>query len=309
VSGVQFPLWPPFFTAEILNSIRMQFLKKIIDYCILLRLNKPIGIFLLLWPTLIALWIAGEGHPNPTIVFIFALAVVLMRSAGCVINDMADQKFDAKVSRTCNRPLVTGKVSKKEALLLFILLIALAFLLVLQLNFFTIQLSLLSLLLAMFYPFMKRVTHLPQVILGMAFSMAIPMAFAAQLNTIPTIAWALTLANVCWVVAYDTQYAMVDKLDDLKIGVKSTAILFAAADRWIILILQFMAMLLFILIGYSLQLNFYYYLGLLIAVTQILYQFKLIYKREPDHCLQAFLNNNLLGASIFIGLLLAYTTL
>lgn len=284
----------------------MQTLIKLSHYTNLLRLNKPIGILLLLWPTLIALWIASSGHPNISLVFIFVMGVILMRSAGCVINDIADQKFDQNVSRTSTRPLVTGQVSSREAYLLFGFLISLALILVLQLNQLTILLSIIGLLLAMIYPLMKRITHVPQIILGMAFSMAIPMAFAAQLNSIPTVTWLLVLANLCWVVAYDTQYAMVDREDDLKIGVKSTAILFGKADRWIILILQTSALLIFLILGLKLELNIYYYLGILAAMFQMLYQFLLIFKRDPSQCLRAFLNNNLFGAWLFLGVCLAY---
>ncbi len=279
---------------------------RILCYGNLLRLNKPIGIFLLLWPTLIALWIAGEGHPNPKVVIIFILGVILMRSAGCVINDIFDQKFDAQVKRTRNRPLVTTQVSTREAILLFLFLTTLAFLLVLQLNSLTILLALFSLIIAVLYPLMKRITYLPQVVLGIAFSMAIPMAFAALLNTVPIVAWYLGLANIFWVVAYDTQYAMVDKSDDLKIGVKSTAILFGNADRWIILGLQTLSITVLLFIGYYLNLNFYYKLGILMASIQVLYQFKLTYHREPTQCFRAFLNNHWLGAFILLGTFLAY---
>lgn len=285
---------------------KIQAYQKISNYAVLLRLNKPIGIFLLLWPTLIALWIAGNGHPDPSIVVIFVLGVILMRSAGCVINDMVDKRLDKSVSRTATRPLVTGKVSLKEARFLFTSLILIAAILVLQLNLFTILLACISLLFAMIYPFMKRITHLPQVILGMAFSMAIPMAFAAQLNSIPIVAWCLVLANILWVIAYDTQYAMVDREDDIKIGIKSTAVLFGHMERLIILTLQIAFLIILLMIGFSLKLKFFYYAGILGAAFFIFYQTILIRNREPVQCFQAFLNNNLVGASLFLGLSFSY---
>lgn len=281
-------------------------LRKSIHYCILLRLNKPIGILLLLWPTLIAVWIAGYGHPEPRIVFIFILGVIIMRSAGCVVNDIADQNFDAKVKRTRLRPITSGQVTNKEAYFIFCLLLFLACILVLQLNTFTLFLSIISLLLSMIYPFMKRITHLPQLVLGITFSMAIPMAFVAQLNALPTIAWYLVIANSLWVIAYDTQYAMVDREDDIKIGVKSTAILFGQMDRLMILFLQILSLSIFLWIGLSLKLSNAYYLGILAATLLMCYQFVLTYQRDPHQCLKAFLNNNLFGAVIFAGLYFSY---
>lgn len=270
------------------------------------RLNKPIGIFLLLWPTVIALWIAGNGHPDPKIVFIFVMGVIVMRSAGCVINDLADQSFDGKVERTKTRPLVTGLVSAKQAFILLSLLLLIAFSLVLQLNVFTLKLSFIALFLATLYPFMKRYTHFPQVILGAAFGFAIPMAFAAQLNTIPSLAWLLYLATVFWVIAFDTQYAMVDRKDDIMIGVKSTAIFCGNYDRWAIPIMQIIALILFAGVGFAAGLTHYFYLAILIALGFVFYQWRLIFKREPEQCFRAFLNNNALGACLFLGVLLDY---
>lgn len=280
----------------------MRNLNKISSYVTLLRLNKPIGILLLLWPTLIALWIAGSGHPDLRIVSIFVLGVIIMRSAGCVINDIADKNLDGKVRRTQTRPLVTGQVSRQEAFIIFGICLFLALLLVLQLNRLTQLLAVLSLLLAIIYPLMKRFMQLPQLILGFAFSMSIPMAFAAELNSIPIVAWYLVFANICWVVAYDTQYAMVDRNDDLKAGIKSTAILFGDYDRLIILFLQTLSLIVFLIIGYELTLSIPYYVGIFIAAVSMLYQFALIYRRDPTQCLQAFLNNRFFGASIFLGL-------
>lgn len=285
------------------HGLNMDKLKNIAT---LMRLNKPIGIFLLLWPTLIALWIAGEGHPEPFITFIFIAGVFVMRSAGCVINDYFDQKFDAKVSRTQKRPLVLNKVTSYEALTVFAVLIGLAFILVLQLSFMTIVYSLGALLLATLYPLMKRYTHLPQIVLGAAFAWSIPMAFVAQEQSLMPNAWILYLATLLWVIAYDTEYAMVDREDDLKIGVKSTAILFGNLDRSMVLLLQILSLCLFV--GLGLQLNFggYYYSGIFLAGCFALYQQWLIKDRKPERCFQAFLNNNALGISLFLGVYLEY---
>lgn len=275
-------------------------------YVQLMRLDKPIGIFLLLWPTLFALWIAGEGSPNPKIVLIFIMGVVIMRSAGCVINDIADRKVDGKVTRTSTRPLAIGIVSVREALILFCSLLLMAFLLVLQLNTLTIVLSFAALLLAVFYPFMKRITNLPQMILGIAFAWSIPMVFMALTEQIPLVAWVLYAATVFWVIAYDTQYAMVDRMDDIKIGVKSTAILFGQADRAIIFVLQIGMLGSLILLGQMIHSGSFYYLGVVGAALFIAYQQYLIRDREPKACFKAFLNNNLLGTYLFLGILFDY---
>lgn len=279
---------------------------RLYQYVLLTRLHRPIGIYLLLWPTLWAVWIASAGQPNWLITIVFILGVILMRSAGCVINDYADRNIDTHVQRTKQRPIASGDVSTKEALILFIILCLIAFGLVLLLNPLTIQLSFVALLLAAIYPFMKRYTHLPQVFLGAAFGWAIPMAFAAELNTIPMIAWWLFVTNVLWVIVYDTMYAMVDRKDDLKIGVKSTAILFGQADKLIIASLQIVVLSLLVGLGLKLAFNWAYYLGLTAATLLAFYQQWLIKDREPSLCFKAFLNNHWFGLVIFIGIVLQY---
>ncbi len=273
-------------------------------YVQLTRLNRPIGILLLLWPTLWALWIAGEGHPDPQLVVIFILGVVLMRSAGCVINDYADRRIDRHVARTKNRPLTTGQISEHEALILFGVLAIIAFLLVLLLNPLTIALSFGGVFLAVSYPFMKRYTHLPQAYLGAAFGWAIPMAFAAQTGGLPNGLWLLFLATLLWAMIYDTMYAMVDRHDDLKIGVKSSAILFGRHDRLIIALLQASLLLVLYLAGKTFALGIYYIVGLTGAALLSLYHQWLIRNRDPDFCFKAFLHNHWLGAVVFLGILL-----
>jgi 4-hydroxybenzoate polyprenyltransferase len=276
------------------------------DYIELMRLNKPIGIFLLLWPTLWALWIAGEGRPDIQVLVIFVLGVVLMRSAGCVINDYADRNFDRHVARTRDRPLTAGRVAPRRALLLFTMLCLLAFGLVLLLNRLTLLLSFGGVALAILYPFMKRVTHLPQVILGAAFGWAVPMAFAAQTGSVPQIAWLMFTATVLWATAYDTLYAMVDRQDDLVLGLKSTAILFGDSDRKIIGMLQLMVLACLVMIGHQAGLGLIYYAGVALAALLAAYQQYLIRYRERDACLQAFLNNNWFGMVVFLGILLDF---
>ena len=282
------------------------FFTRLLDYARLMRLDKPIGIFLLLWPTLWALFIAGQGQPDHTVLVIFVLGVILMRSAGCVINDYADRDIDSHVSRTSNRPLATGRVSTREAKILFLVLCLLALLLVLQLNTLTIALSVVGALLAASYPFMKRITYLPQVFLGAAFGWAVPMAFAAQTGTVPQIAWLMFLATLLWATAYDTMYAMVDREDDLALGVKSTAILFGDSDRQIVGLLQIMVLLCLLMIGRQAELGSIYYLGVLAAAVLFAYQQFLIRFRTREGCFQAFLNNNWVGAAVFLGILLDY---
>ncbi|MBU2477539.1 MAG: 4-hydroxybenzoate octaprenyltransferase, partial [Gammaproteobacteria bacterium] len=269
---------------------------RLYQYYLLTRLHKPIGILLLLWPTLWALWIAAQGLPPTQILLVFVAGVVLMRSAGCVINDYADRNFDQHVERTQDRPIAAGRVSPPEALVLFALLCVIAFILVLTLNRLTLYLSFGALLLAALYPFTKRYTYLPQLVLGAAFGWAIPMAFAAVQDQVPKIAWLLFVVNILWATAYDTFYAMVDRDDDVKIGVKSTAILFGSADRLVIGVLQILVLVGLILIGRMAGLGLYFYLGLLIAAGLALYQQYLARNRDKSGCFQAFLNNNWFGA-------------
>ena len=276
------------------------------QYALLARLHKPIGIFLLLWPTLWTLWIAAEGVPHPGVLTVFVLGVILMRSAGCVINDYADREIDPRVNRTKDRPIASGRVSADEAMLLFMALCFSAFLLVLTMNTFTILLSLGGVMLAAIYPFMKRYTHMPQVVLGMAFGWSVPMAFAAQTNSVPKIAWLIYVVTVLWAVIYDTMYAMADRMDDLKIGVKSTAILFGDADRVIIGILQAMMLFSLYLIGQQAQMGDTYTLAILISAVLMVYHQYLIRFRQPAACISAFLNNNWVGAVIFIGIVANY---
>lgn len=279
---------------------------KLRDYAQLMRLHRPIGIFLLLWPTLWALWIAAEGWPDPLVLFVFVTGVVLMRSAGCVINDYADRDFDPQVARTRERPLAAGRVTPREALLLFVALCLAAFLLVLLMNRLTILLAFVGALLAATYPFMKRCTHLPQVYLGAAFGWSVPMAYAAQTGELTRVTWLLFVATVVWATAYDTMYGMVDRDDDLRIGVKSTAILFGSADRLIIGILQGLLLFDLVLVGHTAKLGQYYFFGLLVAAALALYQQYLIRDREPEGCFAAFLNNNWFGAVVFLGIFLDY---
>jgi 4-hydroxybenzoate polyprenyltransferase len=279
---------------------------KLLAYHRLMRTDKPIGALLLLWPTLWALWVATPGLPPLWILAVFVAGVWLMRAAGCVVNDYADRKFDGHVKRTANRPLPSGDVTEKEARTLFVVLVLLSFLLVLTLNTMTILLSVAALALAWVYPFMKRYTHLPQVVLGAAFGWSIPMAFAAVSESVPLSCWLMFLANILWAVAYDTQYAMVDRDDDLKIGIKSTAILFGRQDKLIIGILQVAVLTLMVAIGYLNQLNGAFYGAVAAAGVLFIYQQKLIANREREACFKAFLNNNYVGLVLFVGLAISY---
>lgn len=274
------------------------------DFVQLMRLDRPIGTYLLLWPTLWALWIAAAGLPNLRVLFIFVAGVVMMRAAGCVINDYADRHIDGHVRRTRERPLATGRVTEQEALGLFAILVGVSALLVLLTNWLTIGLSFVGVALAVAYPFCKRFTFYPQLVLGAAFSWAIPMAFAAEINSLPEALWLLYLANLLWTVAYDTQYAMCDREDDLKIGVKSTAILFGDADRAIIGLLQALTIVCLLLVGTRFELGMYYNLGLLAMLASFGWQHWLIRDREPAACLTAFLSNHWSGMLVFIGLAL-----
>lgn len=275
-------------------------------YLQLMRLDRPIGTLLLLWPTLWALWLAAGGFPHWHLLIIFPLGVLLMRSAGCVINDYADRRVDGFVARTALRPLATGAVSTREALALFAGLCVLAFVLVLFTNRLTVLLAFVAVALAALYPFMKRYTHLPQVVLGAAFGWSIPMAFAAQLNEVPRTAWLLFSANLLWTIAYDTFYAMVDRDDDIKIGIKSTAILFGDDDRVITATLQAMTLLTLIFVGVQFHLAYWFYVSLIGVTGLFVYQQWLIRERRRDLCLQAFLNNNRVGALIFAGIFLHF---
>ncbi len=276
------------------------------QYFLLMRLHKPIGSLLLLWPMLWALWIAAAGHPDVRVLVVFVLGVLLMRSAGCVINDYADRNFDPHVRRTRDRPLAAGRVTSREALVLFTALCLVSFLLVLLMNRLTILLSLVGVLLAVSYPFTKRYTHLPQVYLGAAFGWAVPMVFAAQTGTVPAIAWLIFIANILWATVYDTMYAMVDREDDLRIGVKSSAILFGSDDRLIIGLVQVLLLACLILVGLQAGLGPVYFAGLAAATGFALYQQFLIRERRPERCFRAFLNNNWFGAAVFAGIVLDY---
>jgi 4-hydroxybenzoate polyprenyltransferase len=284
----------------------MMIAERLKDYARLMRLHRPIGILLLLWPTLWALWIAGQGRPDPHVLAVFLLGVVLMRSAGCVINDYADRDFDPHVERTRDRPIAAGRVSPREALVLFAALCLIAFALVLTLNRLTILLSFAGAFLAVTYPFVKRFTHLPQFYLGAAFGWGIPMAFAAQTGAVPPVGWALFAANVCWSVAYDTAYAMVDRDDDRQVGVKSTAILFGRHDRAMVFLFHVLTLSLLAYSGALASLGLRYYAGLAAAFGFVLYQQHLMRERTRDGCFHAFLNNNWFGAAVFAGLLLNY---
>lgn len=276
------------------------------DYALLMRLNKPIGVLLLLWPTLWALWIAGDGTPRLKLVIVFVLGVEIMRAAGCIINDFADRAIDPHVRRTQARPLAAGRISAAEALTLFVILCLAAFALVLALNALSIWLSLPAVALASLYPFSKRVTHLPQAVLGVAFGWGIPMAFAAETGSVPAVAWLLLVVNVFWAMAYDTFYAMADRPDDIKIGVKSSAILFGRWDRLITAAFQLIVLVGLWGVGRLEALGVWFDLGLVGAAACVLYEQYLIRDREPGACFRAFLHNTWFGAAVFAGLVLSY---
>lgn len=279
---------------------------KAVAYWQLMRMDKPIGTLLLLWPTLWALIISAQGMPDIKVLIVFVLGVVFMRAAGCVINDFADRKVDGHVKRTKQRPLPSGRVTSKEALGLFFLLSTSSFLLVLSMNALTIQLSFVGIVLAFIYPFMKRFTHLPQLFLGLAFSWAIPMAWAAQAHEVPMMVWFIFTINALWTIAYDTQYAMVDRDDDLKIGIKSTAILFGRFDKMIIGVLQLVTLAMLMAVGTWYQLGASYYWSLLMVGALFVYQQHLIRHRDRELCFRAFLNNNYVGMIVTIGLFIAF---
>ncbi|MBV7406502.1 4-hydroxybenzoate octaprenyltransferase [Enterobacter sp. ENT03] len=279
---------------------------KLLAFHRLMRTDKPIGALLLLWPTLWALWVATPGVPPLWILAVFVAGVWLMRAAGCVVNDYADRKIDGHVKRTANRPMPSGAVTEKEARTLFVVLVLLAFVLVLTLNLMTIALSVAALALAWVYPFMKRYTHLPQVVLGAAFGWSIPMAFAAVSESLPLSCWLMFVANVLWAVAYDTLYAMVDRDDDLKIGVKSTAILFGRHDKLIVGILQVIVLALMSAVGWLNGLGWAYYASIAAAGALFVYQQWLVVNRDRDACFKAFMNNNYVGLVLFLGLAMSY---
>jgi 4-hydroxybenzoate polyprenyltransferase len=280
--------------------------ERLLQYARLARLDRPIGNFLLLWPMLWALWLAAGGPPRPDVLAVFVAGVVVMRAAGCVINDFADRDFDGHVKRTRARPLATGQVSAREALVLFVLLCLAAFALVLTMNRLTVLMSLVGALLAATYPFAKRYTYLPQVHLGAAFGWAVPMAFAAQTGGVPPLAWLVFVAAVLWATIYDTEYAMVDRDDDLRIGIRSTAILFGEGDRLIIGLLQALMTAALLLIGARAGLGPAYYGAVAIATLLFLWQQWLIRDRDRDGCFRAFLNNNVYGGIVFVGIVLDY---
>lgn len=300
---------PQLLTSKIRAQVQSRFpvfYAKLPALADLIRLNRPIGIYLLLWPTLSALWIAAGGLPDIDLLIIFVLGTAVMRSAGCCVNDFADHNIDGRVKRTEQRPLAQGKLTHKDALLCFAVLCLCGFALVLLTNLNTILLSFAAVALVAIYPFMKRYTNLPQVVLGVAYSWGILMAFMAQTNAIPQTAYLLFVANVLWTVAYDTEYAMVDREWDLQIGVKSTAILFGDMDKMMIAALQGMFIFSLWLAGRQLELGLFFYLGLVAASGLLVYQQVLIKDRLPDPCFKAFLNNHWVGAVIFLGVLLSY---
>lgn len=276
------------------------------EYALLMRLHRPIGIWLLLWPALWGLWFAGDGRPDPKLLILFAAGVVVTRSAGCVINDYADREFDKHVARTRHRPLAAGRVAPAEALFLFLALGCIAIALALQLDPYAQLFAVAGAVLAVTYPWLKRVVHVPQFYLGVAFGWSIPMAFAAQTGSVPKIAWLLLTAVVLWAAVYDTMYAMVDRADDMRIGVKSTAILFGEADRHVIAVMQAMTLLALWLAGNEAGRAGWYRAGLAVAAAFFLYQLWLIRRRDPADCFRAFNNNHFVGMVVFIGLALDY---
>jgi len=289
------------------TGILAELMTQLNHYGRLMRIDRPIGIWLLLWPTLWALWVSSEGAPDPWVFTVFVLGALVMRSAGCVMNDFVDRNLDGKVARTRERPLVTGAVAPVEAIVLFLALAMIAIGLVLTLDRLTQLLAVAAAVLTIIYPFCKRYVSAPQLILGMAFAWAVPMAFAAHTGTVPRLAWLMALAVAVWAVAYDTMYAMADRDDDLRAGIRSTAILFGQADVFVIAILQVVLLLALLLVGEVAKLGMWYRLSVLVCALFMLYQFALIRKREPDDCFRAFLNNRHIGATLFAGIVLSYT--
>ena len=271
-------------------------------YIRLMRLDKPIGIYLLLWPTLWALFLAAEGLPSIALLIIFISGVAIMRTAGCVINDYADRKIDKFVERTKTRPITSGEITPNSAIAIFFGLIAVAFILVLMTNWLTIKLSFIAVFIATLYPFTKRWTNFPQIVLGIAFAMSVPMSFAATNNYVPNSAWWLFIVTIVWTFIYDTMYAMADRDDDLKIGIKSSAIILGKYDIYIIAILQIILLLLLLKISEIYSLGYFFYLSIIVCGFIMIYHQSLINKREKDQCFKAFLNNHYIGMVIFIGI-------
>lgn len=289
------------------NSLSAELREQAYQYARLMRLDRLVGMWLLMWPAMWAIWISADGQPDPRIFVIFVLGVAVMRAAGCVINDFADRKFDQRVARTRNRPLATGAIAPVEALVLFFALGLVAIALVLNLNRMTQMLAVVGALLTIIYPYMKRIVSAPQLVMGAAFGWSIPMAFAAQTETIPRLAWLMWLTVIIWALVYDTMYAMADREDDLRIGVKSTAILFGNADVFIVTALQVTFLLALLLVGAVAELDGWYLAGVAISTGLMLYQRVLIRDRDPQRCFRAFLNNQYIGAIVFAGILLDYT--
>jgi 4-hydroxybenzoate polyprenyltransferase len=299
---------PPVFTPAI-EPVRLTWrMRRLRDFAQLLRLDRPIGTWLLLWPMLWALWIAADGHPQRRLLSIFIAGAVLMRSAGCIINDLADRNIDPHVKRTRSRPLAARAISPPEALTVFGVLVAVALLLVLQLNTLTLWFALAGAALTVTYPLLKRFFPLPQLYLGLCFGWAVPMAFAATLGMVPRVGWLMLVAAILWAGVYDTMYAMVDRDDDQRIGVRSSAILFADLDRFMIAMMQLMMLFSLLLIGRTLKFGDGYNAGLIAGACCFLWQQWLIRNREPEACFKAFQNNNYFGFAVFAGVLLQYSS-
>lgn len=289
-----------------MTTATLRWNRQLRDYAQLMRLHRPIGILLLLWPMLWALWIASAGRPDPTILLIFVLGTIVMRSAGCIVNDLVDRDFDPHVKRTRDRPLAARRISPYEAIVLFVLLMATALLLVAQLDEFTIRLSVLGAALTITYPFFKRFFPAPQIYLGLAFGWGVPMAFAAQAGSLPRVAWLLLMAAVVWATIYDTEYAMVDRDDDRALGLKSTAILFGEMDRLVIGALQAMMLFALLLVGRLQEFGLWFGVAVAVAAALFAYQQWLMRVRDRDGCFRAFLNNNIVGLAIFCGIAAQY---
>jgi 4-hydroxybenzoate polyprenyltransferase len=284
----------------------MTFAERLDAYEKLIRLDKPIGILLLLWPTLWALWLSSRGHPDWSVVLIFVVGTVLMRSAGCAINDYADRDYDGQVARTRKRPLAAGQIKPIEALMVAVVLILASFALVVQLNRLTVKLSVAAVVITAVYPFTKRFFAVPQAVLGLAFGFGIPMAFAAHTGQVPWQAWALLAANVFWAIAYDTEYAMVDREDDRKIGIRTSAITFGGYDVAAVMTCHAIFLLIMVWIGTMFRPGWHFYLGLAVAAGLVAFQYRMIRERDPGECFRAFLHNNWIGAAVFAGIFASF---